>query len=119
LRAEIVRVEVDKFGQVERIFRTTRAAVTFSLEHPQLVRTMPRREAVEAIRYRVFNRSQGNCEGCGEVITWETGEMNEKLARGKGGEQSYTNCEFLCHGCHQGRPDSQHGDRRWGGRKQW
>lgn len=83
-----------------------------------------RSAAVGQIRDQVFERAknpetgQFECEKCGRIITWETGEMNEKRPRGAGGgftggEVSLENCEALCHGCHQGEEDSAHGNRRW------
>lgn len=78
-------------------------------------------EAVADIREQVFERTknpvngQFECEKCGRTITWESGEMNEKIPKGsrRRGEVSLENCEALCWDCHQGSPDSAHGNRRW------
>lgn len=78
---------------------------------------MPRSEAVQMIRQAVFKRSDGECERCGTTITWKTMQMHERVHKSQGGEVSLSNCWALCHGCHQGRPDSEHGDRRFGGRQ--
>ena len=79
----------------------------------ETIQQWPRSEAVKTIRDQVFARSGGECEDCGARVTKVTGEMHERLPRGKGGEISMTNCCFLCHACHQGRPDSEHGARRF------
>ncbi len=79
--------------------------------------TMTKAQAVSFIRTRVYERSRSlvgaGCERCGRHITWDTMEMNERIPKGSGGEVSLTNCEALCHNCHQVGPDSAHGDRRW------
>lgn len=83
---------------------------------------MDKAHAVGAIRAQVFDRATGDslageelseCEICGRIIRWDTFEMNERIPKGSGGEVSLENCEALCYACHQGRPDSAHGDRRW------
>jgi uncharacterized protein with PIN domain len=101
-------VELGEAGNVIRIFRTRKAAAASGVPMLQ----MPRADAVHVIRQQVRKRAGGVCERCGEVISAVTGEMHENLPRGKGGEVSLENCEWLCHGCHQGRPDSAHGSRR-------
>ena len=84
---------------------------------------MDRAKAVGAIRAQVYDRAEveneeHECERCGRFITWDSFEMNEIRPKGAGGgktggEVSLENCEALCHGCHQGSPDSAHGNRRW------
>ena len=73
--------------------------------------------AVSEIRKQVFKRANGECELCGALITEQTGELHEMLPKGNGGEVSIANSKAICHGCHTGRWDSEHGDRRWNGRK--
>lgn len=76
-------------------------------------------EAVRDIREQVFERTKNpltglsECENCGRIITWKTGEMNEVVPKGSWGGVSLDNCEALCHDCHQVGPDSRHGNRRW------
>lgn len=108
-------VEVDPSTELPiRIFKLPNMA--FALP-PERVREWPKRDAIEAIRRQVFAREKFRCRHCDKRLTWDIGEMNEIVPKGKGGEVSLDNCELLCHGCHQGRPDSVHGDRRWNGRQ--
>lgn len=104
-----VFVEVED-GKIIRILRTTAEAWRLPAER---VQQWPRSEAVKAIREQVFDRSKGECEDCGRRVTKMTGEMHERIPKGKGGEVSLANSCFLCYYCHQGRKDSAHGDRRW------
>jgi 5-methylcytosine-specific restriction endonuclease McrA len=82
------------------------------------VQIMDKAHAVYAIRAQVWDRCETEdgwyeCERCGRLIGWDSFEMNEKIPKGSGGEVSMDNCEALCHPCHQGNPDSAHGNRRW------
>lgn len=116
MAGKLVRVEiVDDLPA--RIFRNKEWKTC-----PNPVHLMDRSSAVKSIREQVYERSRGlqgpGCERCGRRITWESFEMNEKRPRGAGGgktkgEVSLENCEALCHQCHQGSPDSAHGNRRW------
>lgn len=116
----LVRVELGENGNVIRIFRKNKEWLKTP---PENIRIMDRAEAVGSIRQEVFERCgvedftnllyYHECERCGRRITWDTFEMNEKQFKGKGGEVSVKNCEALCYDCHQGRPDSVHGNRRW------
>lgn len=103
-----VWVELSEAGQVVRIFRTHKAAVMSQAHITQITRST----AVHEIRKQVRKRANGSCERCGTIVSSAVGEMHETLPKGKGGEVSLENCEWLCHGCHQGRPDSAHGNRR-------
>jgi 5-methylcytosine-specific restriction endonuclease McrA len=100
-----------KNGQPFRIFRSDKAAVLASLAGCR-VQEMQRYIAIGCIRELVRIRAGDACERCGTMLTSATGEMHETLPRGKGGEISLANSEWLCHDCHTGRPDSAHGDRR-------
>lgn len=124
--SKLVRVELGDEGLPIRIFRDNS---WLTCENP--VQLMDRARAVLSIREQVFWRARDfknmrpvfcieayACERCGRRITWETFEMNEIRPKGKnggktGGEVSLENCEALCHACHQGGPDSAHGNRRW------
>jgi hypothetical protein len=100
-----------KNGQPFRIFRSDKAAVLASLAGCR-VQEMQRWLAIGSIREQVRMRAGDACERCGTMLTSATGEMHETNPRGKGGEISLVNCEWLCHDCHQGKADSAHGDRR-------
>ena len=111
-----VRVEIGPNGLPCRIFRDA------SWKTCDSVQIMDRAKAVGAIRAQVYERATGDspaggelseCERCGRIIRWETFEMHETIPKGKHGEVSLSNCEALCHACHQGGPDSAHGNRRW------
>jgi 5-methylcytosine-specific restriction endonuclease McrA len=106
-----VLVETTEDGNPIRIFRNGKAAVKAALAG-RYVTSMRRAEAVGLIREMVRHSAGDVCQRCGAILTKETGEMHETLPKGKGGEVSLDNCEWLCHACHQGRPDSAHGDRR-------
>lgn len=110
----LVQAQVDEQGKVVRIFRTTREAVLYRVKFPEFVKTMPKELAVGDLRRQVFDRARWACEWCGCVLTWSTGEMNEKIPRGNGGEQSLENCNLLCADCHRApKASSMHGNRRW------
>lgn len=108
-------VEVDPITSMPiRIIKTTREAMSLPAE---VVRQMAHSAAVGFIRTQVVNRARRGkiiqCEYCGEPINEFIGEMHEKIPRGDGGEISLANCVFICHDCHTGKSDSEHGDRRW------
>ncbi len=104
----LVWVERDTHGQVIRIFRNLKMA----LEQSDAIEQIERAEAVASIRMQVFNRAGWRCERCGAPLTYQTGQMDERVSKGEGGEVSLDNCWLLCHGCHQGRPDAEHGNRQ-------
>jgi 5-methylcytosine-specific restriction endonuclease McrA len=67
----------------------------------------------EEIRRIVFERDEYHCVKCGELVTFETGHMDEIIPRGKGGKVSVENCQVLCARCHIG-PGGKHDRRpRW------
>jgi 5-methylcytosine-specific restriction endonuclease McrA len=109
-----VRVQIGPNGLPTRIFGDK----SWRDFPPDDVRIMDRAHAVGAIRAQVWDRSENEegwheCERCSRLIAWDSFEMNEKIPKGSGGEVSLENCEALCHACHQGGPDSAHGNRRW------
>jgi 5-methylcytosine-specific restriction endonuclease McrA len=120
---KLVHVEIGDSGLPIRIFRDK----SWRLLPEDRVGLMTKEEAVGSIRDQVYERASrdspagggiAECENCGRRITWKTFEMNERRPKGAGGgktggEVSLENCEALCHDCHQGSPDSAHGDRRW------
>lgn len=107
----LVWVELDQYGQAVAIPRNPFSGAVGDLGK------WPRAKAVAAIRQAVYQRSDGECERCGRPITWKTMQLHERMPKSLGGEVSLSNCWALCHGCHQERPDSEHGNRRWGGLK--
>ena len=102
-----VFVEVDDKGPV-RIFRKPSAARLFDGQ----IAEWPRRDAVQFIRRRVFERANGRCEKCNKILTWNGMHLHEIVPRGKGGEISLTNSEALCADCHILSPDSEHAGRQ-------
>src|ERR1700726_3622270 len=109
-----VHVELGDSNLPIRIFRTK----DWRLLPADRVRIMDKAEAVGCIRFQVYNRAEGKCESCDVQLTWATGELNEIRPKGAGGgltggEVSLTNCEWLCHACHQVGPGSRHANRRW------
>jgi len=61
------------------------------------------RMAKEHLRRIIFRRDSYHCVKCGSPVTWETGELHEKVPRSQGGERTLENCETLCKSCHTGR----------------
>ena len=72
----------------------------------------PRRDAVEIIRRKVFQRAKNQCERCSKRLTWDSMHLDEKISRGEGGFIGMENSWALCADCHILRKDSEHGDRR-------
>ncbi len=107
-KADLVWVELAGL-RVVRIFRSRKDALHSTHRDIGLMR---RNEAVGDIRTQVFNRAGWHCERCGTPLTYQTGQMDERVSKGEGGEVSLDNCWLLCHGCHQGRPDAEHGNRQ-------
>lgn len=87
-----------------------------ALNSGKIVEEWPRSLAVGQIRIKVFKRSNSLCERCAARLTWKTMHMDEKVSRGEGGLISMDNCWALCYKCHLGDKESEHGERRWGGR---
>jgi 5-methylcytosine-specific restriction endonuclease McrA len=110
-----VRALIGPEGRPVRIFRDRQ---WLNFPAGQVVE-MTKAEAVGSIREQVFEYArnpltgQFECTKCGRIITWETGEMHERVPKGSGGEVSLENCEALCNSCHTGSLDSAHGNRRW------
>lgn len=103
-----VYVEV-RDGKIIRIFRSQIGTFETPVEN---LREYPRGEAVKEVRDQVFERSGGECERCGTLITKKTGELHERKPRSKGGEISLENCWMLCRRCHTGADWSEHGKRK-------
>lgn len=112
-------VEIDPKTELPiRILRNRKDALALPAE---VVRQMAHSVAVKYIRDQVVARAKRNgivkCEFCGAIINEFVGEMHEILPKGKGGEVSLANSRFICNDCHTGKPDSEHGDRRWQSQK--
>jgi len=119
MASKLAHVELGPAGNIIRIFRDKSWLTCLNP-----VRITDRSEAVGEIRRQVFKRCYNpetqnyECQRCGRFISGTSGEMNEKRPKGAGGgktggEVSLDNCEALCRPCHQGTPDSAHGNRRW------
>lgn len=57
------------------------------------------------IRHRIYGRSSGNCEECGQFIIEESGEwrsmhLSHTKSKGAGGDWSDNNLKALCMTCH-------------------
>lgn len=103
-----VTCEIDPANQrVIRIFRHPAKAIFMS---PDVIRELPRKDAVEDVRRQVFERAGGVCEHCPKILTFETMHMHEKIFRSHGGEQSLANCQCLCADCHL---IGEHGGLQW------
>lgn len=98
-------VEFDEKGPI-RIFRNWRGVL--AVGNYKDVREYPRKNAVAAIRQRVYELSGGFCKDCGGIITVNF-HMHEEISRGKGGEISIENSIALCSRCHL---EFEHGNRR-------
>jgi 5-methylcytosine-specific restriction endonuclease McrA len=78
---------------------------------------MDRSQAVRQIRYAVFDRDGWQCIHCGQLVDKQSGELDERQARGKckqqpdgdfqSGEVSIANCQTMCRQCHTG-PGGKH-----------
>lgn len=115
MSVKLVYVEIDPKTELPvRILRTNKDALALPAE---LVRQMAKSVAVGYIRKQVIDRARYKqfilCEFCGATINEFVGEMHEVVPKGKGGEVSLDNSRFICHDCHTGKPDSEHGDRGW------
>lgn len=75
---------------------------------PETLKHMDRGLAVSQIRRQVWNRQEGLCARCPEIIRWNGSHMHEKIHKGDGGEVSLENCELLCAECHRNQhPEKQ------------
>lgn len=113
-KQKFVLVEINSHGDPVRIFRTVKEAMKLPVE---LVQKWPRGLAIRSIRETIYVRSKdvlgnGRCEFCGQFVTRDSGEMHEKIPRGRGGEISLENSVFICKPCHRGQ-NGAHGNRRW------
>lgn len=102
-----------------RIFRSKRAASLAQQQNPTIqILYVHRAEAVSIIRRQVFERDGFACVKCGQEITWDTGQLDERQARGKcvqgedgsyhSGEVSVANGQTLCAPCHTSGPNAKH-----------
>lgn len=115
---QMVYVEVLPETEIPiRILKTTKAAMDLP---PERVRMLARSVAVGYIREQIVSRATKGyltqCEFCGKVITPYIGHMHEVVSRGNGGEISVANSVLICPQCHLLDADSEHGNRKWGGK---
>lgn len=102
----LIWAQTDEFtGLAIRIFRTRKAAFEAADKPVCIEKAL----AVSQVRRQVFNRQEGVCLRCPNIILWTTGHLHENISRGQGGEVSLENCEMLCADCHL---NGAHGDRR-------
>lgn len=106
-------VLTDNFsGLATRIFRNRRAMQDFFSEsNDASVIFMDRGLAVSQIRRQVFQRQEGRCVRCPNLVTYSGAHLHERIFRGEGGEISLDNSEILCADCHIGER-GVHGNRR-------
>jgi len=110
--SDLVDVWLSPDGRIAGIFANRWESANSPLWEVGAVRgDVPRSQAVEEIRRQVFEKDDYQCRHCGEFVTWKTGQMDEIVARGKGGEISVDNCQTLCARCHIVGPRSKHGNR--------
>lgn len=110
----LVYVQLDEFtGLCVRVFRNRKRAYE-EIDSPKCIE---KALAVSQIRRQVFDRQDGLCLKCGEIITRASMHMDEILARGDfdadghSGEVSLSNCQGLCSACHIG-PRGEHSNRK-------
>lgn len=72
---------------------------------------MQKTMTVGEIRRAIFDRQEGLCARCGEIITFKTMHMHEIIHRGQGGEISLENSQGLCYSCHLG-PRGKHPEKQ-------
>lgn len=102
-------------GKCVRIFKVGKVAVREGGLNGHTLAQMEKAQAVSEIRHAVFARDEYKCTHCGADVTWEgfhAGHMHEKIWRGRGGEQSVSNCVCLCYDCHLNDPVAGHGNRK-------
>lgn len=70
--------------------------------HPQVVRLDS--SGMATLRSEAFVRSNGFCEcgdeDCNERVTWYSGQLHHRIARGQGGSDIISNVLFLTPGHH-------------------
>jgi 5-methylcytosine-specific restriction endonuclease McrA len=58
-------------------------------------------KAMDALRWRVFQRDRWQCQECGRECSWEAGHLAHIKSRGAGGSDTEENTRLLCMACHQ------------------
>jgi hypothetical protein len=95
-------VELSILGYATRIFKNEKQALTAEgLVNPPPIE-IPYHLAIKQIRQQVWNRQNGLCLRCPNLITWAGFHLHEKIHRGQGGEVSLDNSYGLCASCHIG-----------------
>ena len=109
MKSKLVWIELDSTtGLAVRIFRSKKEALSSGV----VVQQEDKASATKQIRRAVFVRDNFYCVHCGKYVTWSSGHMHERKAKGKGGLVSLENSETRCYACHIGNEDSSHGSRR-------
>jgi len=126
-KRNIVHVLLDDFGYVEAIKGNChqKSCIRIDLCH------MERRRAVGMLRQRVYERAggligdrlvdgelidirPGRCAcGCGATASWYSGEMDERVPRGKGGLMSFDNSQWLTRACHRKKHSGRAPQLEW------
>jgi 5-methylcytosine-specific restriction endonuclease McrA len=57
-------------------------------------------KAMDALRWRVFQRDNWHCQECGRECSWEAGHLAHIKSRGAGGSDTEENTRLLCMACH-------------------
>lgn len=97
-----VLCEVDP--ATKKIIRILRRGGAGLFLKPEQALELPKIEAMERIRKRVYEIAKGDCNGCGKALSYPSGfHMHEVKPRGKGGEISTYNSIALCADCHIGK----------------
>jgi 5-methylcytosine-specific restriction endonuclease McrA len=109
MKSKLVWVELDLInGLAVRIFRNRKEA----LSAVAIVDFITKVDATRQIRRAVFIRDIFACVKCGKALSWSSGHMHERIAKGKEGEVSLDNSELRCYDCHLLDEVSGHGNRR-------
>lgn len=60
---------------------------------------MSRREFPAKVKIAAFERANGRCENCGNVIRYGA-QYDHRVPDAVGGEPTIDNCQVLCRNCH-------------------
>ena len=96
-----VWVECGLDGSPIRIFKNAKQAA--NADAFGAVRECEYAEAVTSIRRKVFVFADYKCQNpdCRKPVTWDSGELHEKVWKGRLGQVSIWNSICLCSSCHK------------------
>jgi len=95
-----VWVQLGENGLAARVFKNMKQCIFECAEGKDF--QMEKAVAVKQIREQVWDRQEGKCIRCPNILTKLSFHLHEKLSRGKGGNYSLANSEGLCYSCHLG-----------------